>query len=95
MSNSTLIQLLPNLCDAASSLSKSWSSTTWFVVANLGLKGWLLVIGGLIVWIAFEVIAGGGKAANGHSPTLNVAVGSTTYAIFNTLLQLFLQRDFW
>ncbi|MDO8558055.1 MAG: hypothetical protein Q7S09_02590 [bacterium] len=81
--------LLPNLCDLAKSVSKGWSGTLWYIVANLGFKGWLVVILGTLTWIVFEVIVGGGKSANGFSWRLNVFVGSLTYAVLNTLLHFF------
>lgn len=48
-----------------------------------------MVIGGLLIWTIIELIFGG-NSANGFSWRFNVAVGSFTFAIFQTLILLIL-----
>lgn len=87
--NPDISTMLPTFCDAVSSLTKSWRGQFWFIVSNLGWQVLLLLIATFLIWTAFE-LAFGGNSANGSSKEYNIAIGSTTFFILQSVIGLIL-----
>ena len=94
MSTTTFAALLPTVCQAAMSITTSVRSTYWFIVSYFGFWGWVIVIALFLIWGTIELLFRFGSSSNGFSWEFNVAVGSLTFAVFQSLVYLFFDKLF-
>ena len=80
--------LLTTACQIANSIPTTERSAFWYVVGFLGFWGWFAVIAVFLIWGAVELIGRFGSSANHCSPAFNTAVGSLTFAVFQSLVYL-------
>ncbi len=97
MTTSTLSLFLSSICQQAVIPSvKSMVAWIWFAIKFLWPWYWLLIVVALVLWTAFEIASRHGGAhynsKNGFSPLFNSFVGSGTYALFQYLTYLILQK---
>jgi hypothetical protein len=86
--------MLPTVCQAAMSAASSGRATAWFIIGLFGWRGWLVVGIIFIVWGTIELMFRNGTSANGCTWLFNVAVGSLTFTVFQSLTYLFFSKLF-
>jgi len=84
----------PSICQIVTSIPTSERSAFWLIIGLLGFWGWVAVIIAFLIWGAIELTLRPGKSANGCTWEFNVAVGSFTFAVFQSITYLFFSKLF-
>src|SRR5258708_17902775 len=90
----SVASLFPTACQAAMSMMTSGRNTFWFFVGLLGFWSWMIAAMLFLIWGAIEFIFRPGSSANGFSWEFNVAVGSLTFTVFQSIVYLFFEKLF-
>ena len=85
----SLTPFLSTACQIADSIPTSERSAFWYVVGFFGFWGWFAIIVAFLIWGAIELTFRYGSSANNCSPAFNTAVGSLTFAVFQSFVYLF------